>query len=76
MLNLGGVALSNSGPTVAVRCLLAWTGAGRQYVLLSTVCMHVVTTQGMAYVEVAGGLLHRRLKARGVEHTKLRGVAQ
>ena len=47
-----------------------------QAVCFAINCLLAVTTQGVACVEVAGGLLRRRLKARGAERTKLRGVAQ
>ena len=67
--------LSLSSLSSLIRCLLAWTGAGKA-VRFAIYCLHAVTTQGVACVEVAGGMLYRRPKARGVERTRLRGVAQ
>ena len=58
-----------------IRCLLAWTGAG-QAVCFAINCLRAVTILGVACVVVGCGLLRRRLKARGAERTKLRGVAQ
>ena len=54
--------------------LLAYAGAGRRCVFANR--LRAVTILSVACVVLCCGLLRRRLKARGAERTKLRGVAQ